>query len=239
MLNTFTLEDDLTEAYFKEGVLILVDKPIGWTSFDVVNKIRYTIKKRFNIKKIKVGHAGTLDPLATGLLLICTGKYTKQIDNLISKYKTYTGEFYLGATTPSYDLETEVNATYSTEGITNEQCKRVANSFLGQTSQIAPIFSAKKINGERAYNLARAGETPVIRAREIHVTSFVTGDLSNNLIPFELNCSKGTYIRSIAYDFGKKLNSGAYLHSLRRTSIDSYNIENSYSVSDIVSKIDG
>lgn len=215
---------------FLSGETLLVDKPFGWTSFDVVNKIRWNLKQALKIKNIKVGHAGTLDPLATGLLIVCTGKHTKRIDQLMAGEKTYTGTFLLGKTTPSFDLETEFNAQYDIDHITNEMIDQVRLSFLGETDQMPPVFSAKQIDGKRAYDLARSGKIVELKMNKVNITNFTTNTERFPEIDFELSCSKGTYIRSIANDFGKKLASGAALVALRRTHSGSFSIENSRTV---------
>ncbi len=215
---------------YKEGVTILVDKPLGWTSFDVVNKLRWNLKQRLGVKNIKVGHAGTLDPLATGLLVICIGKHTKLIDGLIIGDKTYTGKILLGKTTPSYDLETEFNATFPVDHITDQLIQEVCASFIGVQVQFPPIFSAKQIDGKRAYDLARAGKEVVMKSNTIEVKSFQVERISPEEITFEIVASKGTYIRSIAHDFGKKLDSGATLVELRRTGSGDFSIKDAKSV---------
>lgn len=215
-----TLED------YKEGQILLIDKPLEWTSFQVVNKIRWHIRQKFGIKKIKVGHAGTLDPLATGLLILCTGKFTKKINEYQGQIKEYTGEITLGATTPSYDLETEVNKIFPLEHITEEQIYKTTEQFTGEIEQIPPIFSAIKKDGKRLYELARAGETTEIKTRKISITTFEITKINLPKVEFRVVCSKGTYIRSLAFDFGKALNSGGYLSKLRRTKIGDFNVNN-------------
>jgi tRNA pseudouridine55 synthase len=218
---------------FLEGSLLLVDKPMHWTSFDVVNKIRYALKKFY--PKIKVGHAGTLDPLATGLLIVCTGKLTKQIDSIQTQDKTYTGTLFLGATTPSYDLETAVDATFETAHITPELIHEKVNSFLGEQQQMPPIFSAIKKDGKAAYISARQGEEIKMDARKVHINDFKVSNLKNlENMNFEVSCSKGTYIRSLVYDFGKALNSGAYLSSLRRTKIGEYDVADAFQIEELI-----
>ena len=215
---------------FSEGSTIIVDKPLTWTSFDVVNKIRWNLKQALKVKKIKVGHAGTLDPLATGLLILCIGKHTKLIDSIMIGEKTYTGTFLLGKTTPSYDLETEFNQDFETNHITNELLESIRLKFLGEIQQVPPIFSAKQIDGQRAYDLARAGKEVELKANSVHISEF---KITSNRFPeidFEISCSKGTYIRSIAHDFGKALNSGATLIKLRRTNSGEYSINDAKSV---------
>ena len=222
---------------FLAGETLLVDKPLNWTSFDVVNKLRWNLKKKLGVKNIKVGHAGTLDPLATGLLIICTGKNTKTIDQLIGQDKTYTGTFLIGKTTPSFDLETSYNQEFPTDHITNELIEKVRISFLGETDQTPPIFSAKQVDGKRAYDLARAGKEVIIKSNKITITNFVITNINLPEIEFSITCSKGTYIRSIANDFGKKLNSGATLISLKRTGSGDFNLSDSKSVDDWIDTI--
>ena len=216
----------MTEENFKNGQVLLIDKPLTWTSFQVVNKIRWHIRKTFNIKKIKVGHAGTLDPLATGLLIICTGKFTKKINEYQAQTKEYIGTFTFGATTPSYDLETEINQTFPTEHLTEELIHKTTTAFIGEIFQKPPVFSAIRKNGKRLYELARAGETTEIKPRQVTIHEFKITKIDLPKIDFKIICSKGTYIRSIAYDFGKALNSGAHLTVLRRTKIGDYSINN-------------
>jgi tRNA pseudouridine55 synthase len=193
-----------------------------------LNKVKWALRKKYNLnKKFKIGHAGTLDPLATGLLLICTGKFTKKIAELQGQTKEYTGTIYLGATTPSYDLETEIDKTYATEHITNELIQTTINEFLGEIEQTPPIFSAVKKDGKRAYELARKGETVVLKSRKITIHDFEITKIDMPKINFRVVCSKGTYIRSLADDFGRALKSGAYLAALRRTKIGSYNVNDS------------
>ena len=214
----------MTEEDFKNGQVLLIDKPLEWTSFQVVNKIRWHIRQKFGIKKIKVGHAGTLDPLATGLLIICTGKFTKQINEYQGQIKEYMGEFTIGATTPSYDLETEVAATFPISHITSALIHNTTKQFIGEIDQIPPIFSALKKEGKRLYELARAGETTEINSRKINIAEFEITKIDLPKVNFRVVCSKGTYIRSLAYDFGKALNSGAHLSELRRTKIGDFSV---------------
>lgn len=218
-----------SEKYIN-GEILLINKPLGWSSFNVVKKIKYLIQKKYNIKKIKVGHSGTLDPLATGLLVICTGKATKKIHAIQDLPKVYTGEITLGATTNSYDLETEVSKTYKVNHINNDLLKKTTKKFIGELSQIPPIFSAIKMNGERLYKKARRGESIKINPRKITVFDFKLTNIDMPKIKFEINCSKGTYIRSIANDFGKELNSGGYLSKLRREAIGGYHVSKSIDI---------
>ena len=222
---------------FLNGEIILIDKPLDWTSFQVVNKIRWLIRSTFGIKKIKVGHAGTLDPLASGLLILCTGKMTKSIEQFMGQEKEYTGTFTLGSTTPSYDLETEVDNTFPTDHITEELLQATLNQFVGTIDQYPPIFSALKKDGKRLYEFAREGIEVEIPARKVNIHSF---ELTQKAIPkvdFKVICSKGTYIRSLANDYGKALNSGALLSALRRTRIGEFNIEHAISIEDFEKQI--
>ena len=220
----------MTAAEFLQGKVLLIDKPLEWTSFQVVNKIRWHIKKQFGLKKIKVGHAGTLDPLATGLLIICTGKMTKQINEFQAQEKEYTGTFYLGATTPSYDLETAINEGFPTDHINSESIKGATESFLGEIDQKPPIFSAIKKDGKRLYDIARKGETTEIKSRKVTISSFDITRFELPEVDFKVSCSKGTYIRSLANDFGIALDSGAHLSALRRTRIGEFSVENATSI---------
>ena len=218
----------------KEGELILIDKELNWTSFDVVNKIRYAIKKKFDIKKIKVGHAGTLDPLATGLLIICCGKMTKMINNFSAMNKTYSGKITIGSTTPSYDLETKPNVHYPVDHINEKLILKTAKKFVGKIFQTPPMFSAIKKDGVRLYNLARQGKEIKIDKREVSIDSFEITSFNLPEISFNVTCSKGTYIRSLAHDFGKELNSGAHLSELRRIKIGDYSVKDSVKVMDFI-----
>jgi tRNA pseudouridine55 synthase len=215
----------MREEDFKNGQVLLIDKPLEWTSFQVVNKLRWHIRQQFGIKKIKVGHAGTLDPLATGLLIICTGKFTKQINEYQGQVKEYIGEITLGATTPSYDLESEVDATFPIEHIAEELIHNTVKQFVGEIDQKPPIFSALKKDGKRLYELAREGITTEINSRKITIQEFEIAKIDFPKVNFRVVCSKGTYIRSLAYDFGKALNSGAHLSKLRRTKIGDFSVE--------------
>ena len=215
----------MKEEDFKNGQVLLIDKPLEWTSFQVVNKLRWHIRQQFGIKKIKVGHAGTLDPLATGLLIICTGKFTKQISEYQGQVKEYTGEITLGGTTPSYDLETAIDETFPINHITTELIYATTKQFIGEIDQIPPIFSALKKDGKRLYELAREGKTTEISSRKIVIQEFEITEIDFPKVTFRVVCSKGTYIRSLAYDFGKALNSGAHLSKLRRTKIGNFSVE--------------
>ncbi|GAB1308750.1 tRNA pseudouridine(55) synthase TruB [Urechidicola sp. KH5] len=226
-----TLED------FKNGQVLLIDKPLNWTSFQVVNKLRWEIRQKFNIKKIKVGHAGTLDPLATGLLILCTGKMTKQIETFQAQHKEYTGTITVGATTPSYDLETEVDATFETSHITEKLIHQTAQNFEGNQQQIPPIFSALKKDGKKLYELAREGKTTEIKSRKIEISSFEITKIDLPHIDFKVACSKGTYIRSLAFDFGKALKSGAHLSALRRTKIGYFSVDDAQSIEAFITEL--
>ena len=217
------------EAY-QEGKVLLIDKPLNWTSFQVVNKIRWLIKQQFEIKKIKVGHAGTLDPLATGLLILCTGKFTKKIETYQAQVKEYNGTITLGATTPSYDLESEVDQIFDISGITKEDILQNTQHFIGEIQQQPPIFSALKKDGKRLYEYAREGEHVEIPKRAITINEFKITNIDIPNVEFRVVCSKGTYIRSLAHDFGKMLNNGAHLSSLRRTKIGDFSVDNAVGV---------
>ena len=222
---------------YKNGQLILIDKPLEWTSFQVVNKLRWHIRKTFQIKKIKVGHAGTLDPLATGLLIICTGKKTKQIEQYQAQVKTYIGTLLLGSTTPSYDLETDIDATYPTSHITEDLIHQTAAKFTGTIEQYPPVFSALKKDGKRLYEFAREGKEVEISARKIVIDFFNITAINGLEVDFEIQCSKGTYIRSLAHDFGKALNSGAHLSALRRTKIGDFSVDHAISVDAFIDRL--
>ena len=222
---------------FQTGEMILIDKELNWTSFDVVSKLRNSIKKKLNIKKIKVGHAGTLDPLATGLLIICTGKMTKRIDEFSKLNKTYTGKITIGSTTPSYDLETKPNVFYPTDHIDENLIIETAKKFIGKIDQKPPVFSAVKKDGVRLYKLARKGVKVEVEKREIIIHDFLIKSVNFPEIEFSLTCSKGTYIRSLAHDFGKELGSGAHLSELRRTFIGDYSVDNSLKLMEFIRNI--
>lgn len=215
----------LSKEDFLEGQVLLIDKPLTWSSFQAVNKIKYTLLKNLDLpKKFKIGHAGTLDPLASGLLIICTGKFTKRIAELQGQIKEYTGTITVGATTPSYDLETEVNQTFPTDHISNELIEEIRKQFVGIIDQFPPIFSALKKDGKRLYEHARAGEEVEIQSRKIQIIEFEITKIALPEIDFRVVCSKGTYIRSLAFDFGKALNSGGHLTALRRTKIGDFSV---------------
>src|SRR5690554_1464118 len=217
----------LTKEQFQEGQIILIDKPLTWSSFQAVNKLKYTLIKNLGLpKKFKIGHAGTLDPLASGLLIICTGAFTKRISELQGLLKEYTGTITLGATTPSYDLETAVNETFPTAHLTADLIEQTRLQFIGELEQYPPIFSAIKKDGKRLYEHARAGEEIEIKARTIEITEFEITRIDLPEVDFRVVCSKGTYIRSLAYDFGKALHSGGHLSALRRTKIGAFSVDN-------------
>lgn len=222
-----------------EGTPLLVDKPLSWTSFDVVNKIRTSLKYSLGIKKIKVGHAGTLDPMATGLLIVCTGKYTKKISEYQDLPKEYTGTITLGATTPSYDSETEFDATFPINHITPEMLEEARQQYLGNIDQYPPMFSAIKVDGQPLYKKARIGEKVDVQPRPVTIYEFEYTRVELPEIDFRVKCSKGTYIRSLAFDLGKALNSGAYLTQLRRTSIGHYHIDDAWNLEALVEHIEG
>ena len=216
---------------FLNGQILLIDKPLHWTSFQAVNKLKYVLINKVGLpKKFKIGHAGTLDPLASGLLLVCTGKFTKKITELQGQAKEYTGTFYIGATTPSYDLETEIDETFDTSHIDETVIHETVKQFLGEIDQKPPIFSAIKKDGVRLYEHARAGETVEIASRKTTIHEFEITRIALPEVDFRVVCSKGTYIRSLAYDFGKAMDSGAHLTVLRRTKIGEYDVLNAIDV---------
>lgn len=225
---------NLSAEDFLNGQVLLIDKPLEWTSFQVVNKLRWHIRKELDIKKIKVGHAGTLDPLATGLLIICTGKMTKQIDTFQAQIKEYTGTIQLGSTTPSFDLETEINNTFPTKHITPELIHETTKIFIGDIEQYPPVFSAIKKDGKRLYEYAREGKKVEIKPRTITISEFEITKIDDLQIHFRVVCSKGTYIRSLANDFGKALQSGGHLTSLRRTKIGNHHVNETHLIEDFL-----
>lgn len=221
----------ITAEQYLEGQILLIDKPLKWSSFQAVNKLKYALINKIGLpKKFKIGHAGTLDPLATGLLIVCTGKFTKRITEIQGQAKEYTGTFHIGATTPSYDLETEVDHTYPTSHIDKALIHETVKQFLGEIDQKPPIFSAIKKDGVRLYEHARAGETVEIDFRKTTIHEFEITRIELPEIDFRVVCSKGTYIRSLAYDFGKAMQSGSHLTALRRTKIGDYNVTNATDV---------
>lgn len=228
---------------FRSGEVLLINKPLKWTSFQVVNKMKYVIKHHPSLlldgKRVqpKIGHAGTLDPLATGLLIVCTGKQTKNIELYQAKEKEYTGTFYIGATTPCFDLEKEIDATYPTGHITEELIHKTTLQFIGIIQQTPPLFSAIKIDGKRAYDIARAGETAEIKSKEITISEFIITRIALPELDFKVVCSKGTYIRSLARDFGLALQSGAHLTALCRTRIGEYKLENALELAEFEQRV--
>lgn len=220
----------MTAEDYQNGQILLIDKPLHWTSFQAVNKMKWVLKSKLGLKKIKIGHAGTLDPLATGLLLVCTGKFTKRISELQGQAKEYTGTFYIGATTPSYDLETDIDQTFPTSHIDDALIHGTVSQFMGEIDQKPPIFSAIKKEGIRLYEHARAGETVEIATRKTTIHEFTITRIELPEVDFRVVCSKGTYIRSLAFDFGKAMQSGAHLVALRRTKIGDYDVKDAMDV---------
>lgn len=226
-----------TPNEFLEGKVVLIDKEIDWTSFDVVNKLRGTLKTVLEIPKIKVGHAGTLDPLASGLVIICTGRATKTIESFQDLEKEYVAEITLGATTPSFDLETEIDERFPTDHIDKEMLVLTLQSFVGDIPQVPPKFSAKQINGKRAYDLARQGEEVKMRTNIVSIYEIEIVEFSLPKLILRVRCGKGTYIRSLANDLGVKLKSGAHLSGLRRTKIGDYHVNDAEKIGDFVKKL--
>ena len=219
------MDYDFSAESLKEGLILPFDKPHGWTSFNLVNKVRYQLCRYAGIKKLKVGHAGTLDPLACGLLILCTGKATKRITEIQAMPKVYEAEITFGATTPSFDMETEIDGTYPTKHITKELLSQEIKGFIGRLEQVPPLFSAKNINGVRAYSYAREGVKKELKSQSIEIFTFSIVDYNNPVLKTKIQCSKGTYIRSIARDLGKAVNSGAFLSGLVRTGIGHYTLD--------------
>ncbi len=222
---------------YQAGQTLLIDKPLTWTSFQAVNKVKWALKSTFKVKKLKVGHAGTLDPLATGLLVICVGKNTKKISQFQGQVKEYTGTITVGGTTASYDLESEINETFPTDHITNELIQEATKQFLGEIDQVPPVFSALKKDGKRLYEFARAGEEVEIPKRTITISEFEITNINLPNVDFRVVCSKGTYIRSLAHDFGKALNNGGHLSALRRTKIGDYSVDNAVSIEEFEAQL--
>ncbi len=216
---------------FNEGKVLLINKPLRWTSFDVVNKLRYATRAK------KVGHAGTLDPLATGLVILCTGKFTKRIDEFQAQEKEYTGTITLGATRPSFDMETEVDQVYATEHITDDLIRAATAQFTGVIEQIPPSYSAIKVDGQRSYKAAREGKPIELKSRQVEITEFEITGIEMPHVHFRVVCSKGTYIRTLAYDFGRALNSGAYLSALCRTRIGEFLLKDAEEIDAFVEKV--
>ena len=222
---------------FEEGEVFLIDKPLDWTSFDVVNLIRAVIKKYHQIRKLKVGHAGTLDPLATGLLILCTGRMTKQIDNFQAQEKVYTGTMMLGQTTPTFDLESEPDRFFPTDNITPEALDEARKRFIGDIMQRPPKFSAIKIQGKRAFDYARSDEELEMKERLVHIEDFQIDTTNFPKVDFIVRCSKGTYIRSLVNDFGAALNNGAHLTALRRTNIGGFDVKDAWDLMELKKRI--
>lgn len=222
---------------FVEGEVLLIDKPLGWTSFDVVNKIRYALQRKYK-KKLKVGHAGTLDPLATGLLIICTGKFTKKVEEYQGFDKVYTGTFLLGKTTPSYDLETPFDSESELTEISEDLLHQTTNSFLGMQQQMPPVYSAIKVGGKVSHQEARLGNPVALKSREVYIHQFNITDINLPTVEFEIKCSKGTYIRSIAHDYGKSLGCGACLSSLCRTEVGDWKLTDALTVAQMIEIIE-
>ena len=223
---------------FKAGALLLVNKPKTWTSFDVVNKIRYKLKHALGVKKIKVGHSGTLDPMATGLLIICTGKFTKKLDELQGLKKSYSGTIKLGATTASYDAEEKEDNFFPVNHITPKLIERTRLQFIGKIEQIPPMFSAIKVDGQPLYKKARKGEMIEVKPRTVEIYDFKITNIEMPFVDFEITCSKGTYIRSLAFDFGKALNSGGYLTGLQRTEVGDYQLKDAWNLDELITHIE-
>lgn len=222
---------------FIDGEVLAIDKPLGWTSFDAVKRLRGAIQKRLRLKKFKVGHAGTLDPLATGVLIVCTGRATRKIEELQSGEKEYEATIVLGATTPSFDLETEIDATYPTDHLTEEKIREALESFRGNIMQVPPVFSAVKVDGKRAYKYARNGKELELKAKPITINNIQFISLEGNELKFRVECGKGTYIRALARDIGEKLMTGAHLIKLRRTRVGKIKIEDCMKIDEAVDKI--
>ena len=231
------VDSEISSELFLHGKILTFNKPLGWSSFDLVKKIRNLLKIKYKFKKLKVGHAGTLDPLATGLMIICTGKFTKKISQIQDQEKTYIADILFGATTPSFDLETEIDNFFDTKSISLEKINEALQEFKGEIEQVPPIYSAIKIDGERLYKKARRGESLIIKSRKVKINAIKIIKAELPRIKLEINCSKGTYIRSIAHDLGKKLNNGAHLTSLVRTSIGKFNLASSLSIEDFEKKL--
>ena len=223
---------------FITGEIIAIDKPLGWTSFDAVKRLRGAIQRRLRLKKFKVGHAGTLDPLATGVLLVCTGRATRKIEELQSGEKEYIATLELGSTTPSYDLETEIDFTYPTDHITEERVKSALQNFVGNIMQVPPVFSAVKVDGKRAYKYARHGKELDLKAKPVTIKEIEFISFENNILKFRVVCGKGTYIRSLARDLGEDLESGAHLIGLQRTRVGDYTLNDCVSVDKAVEIIE-
>jgi tRNA pseudouridine55 synthase len=224
---------------FLAGATLLVDKPAGWTSYDVVNKLRFALRRRLGMKNIKVGHAGTLDPMATGLLVVCTGKATKQLHAFQQHDKEYTGAMTFGATTPSYDAETPIDAHFPTAHLSEELLVQTRLQFLGEIQQLPPPFSAIKVDGQPLYQRARRGEEVTLKPRQVRIDEFVFTYIRLPRAGFRVYCAKGTYIRSLAHDFGKAVGSGAYLSELRRTRSGEFHVDDAWSLPALIAALSG
>lgn len=228
---------DIDKVDFLIGSVMLIDKEKDWTSFDAVNKLRWAIRNSYGIKKVKVGHAGTLDPMATGLLIICSGKMTKSINEFQGQRKKYSGTILLGATTASYDAETEIVDTYSIDDITSDMILSAAKQFVGKIDQVPPIYSALKTDGVRSYVRARKGESIEMKSRPVEIYSLNITKIDLPNVDFEMECSKGTYVRSLAYDLGRALNNGGHLIKLRREAIGDFKVDSALTVTELAEKI--
>jgi tRNA pseudouridine55 synthase len=233
-----TAKDGIGQTDFLSGTLLLIDKPQDWTSFDVVNKVRWAIRRRLNIKKVKVGHSGTLDPMATGLLLVCTGKWTKRLHELQGLPKQYIGKITLGGETASYDKESEVTKEYSLDGVSSASVNEALKGFIGDIKQLPPMFSAIKVKGKPLYKLARKGETIELEPRQVSIQRFEMTKCALPDIDFIVECSKGTYVRSMAHDLGKILGCGGYLSALRRTSVGDYTVDDAWQLDSLIETIE-
>lgn len=237
MDNVISAHNPIQSSYLKEGAAILVDKPLEWTSFDVVNKLRYVLKRHLNVKKYKVGHAGTLDPLASGLLILCIGPYTKKIETIVAQHKAYMGEVTLGVDTPSYDAETLPDVYYPDKEITADDLDKVKEQFSGDIEQIPPMYSAIKIKGVALYKLARRGEEIKRQPRPVTISKLDVRMTAPDKIDMAVTCTKGTYIRTLAYDIGQYLGCGGYLTGLRRTMIGDYSVEDAVSIDAFIEQV--
>lgn len=237
MDNVITAHNPIQASYLKEGAAILIDKPLEWTSFDVVNKLRYVIKRHLDVKKYKVGHAGTLDPLASGLLILCIGPYTKKIETIVVQHKGYTGEVTLGVDTPSYDAETLPDVYYPDKEITEDDLLKVKSKFLGDIEQIPPMYSAIKVKGVALYKLARRGEEIKRQPRPVTISKLDVSLTAHDKLAIEVDCTKGTYIRTLAYDIGQYLGCGGYLTALRRTMIGDFSVDDAISIDAFIDQI--
>ena len=228
----------LPQSYdFIEGEMLLINKPYKWTSFDVVNNFRYFLKSKLGMKKVKIGHTGTLDPLATGLLILCTGRFTKKIEEYKNFDKEYTGTFVLGATTPSFDRESEVDGEFPVNLLTEQMILNASNLFEGDLMQVPPLFSAVKIQGRRAYDYARQNEEVILDPKPVHIAEFEITSIKIPEVHFRIACSKGTYIRALARDFGEALNNGAYLGALCRTRIGPYHLRDAFELEELKTQL--